>query len=85
MPRYFFHVHDGTASRDTEGTQLADIYAAQEEAIRTSGELLREIGGKFWNGEEWSLEVTDEAGRVLFTLRFVAKEGDDPREPSRAP
>jgi hypothetical protein len=36
MPRYFFHVHDGTASRDTEGTELRDIYTAQAEAIHLS-------------------------------------------------
>jgi hypothetical protein len=35
------------------------------------------MGGKFWNGEEWSLEVTDEAGRILFTLRFSAEEATD--------
>ncbi len=74
MPRYFFHVHDGSSTRDHEGTELPDIFAAQEEAILLSGELLREMGGKFWNGEEWSLEVTDEAGRILFTLRFTAEE-----------
>ena len=74
MPRYFFHVHDGSSTRDEEGTELPDIFAAQEEAIHLSGELLREMGGKFWNGTEWGLEVTDEAGRMLFTLRFSAEE-----------
>ena len=77
MPRYFFHVHDGTSKRDDEGTDLPDIFAAQEEAIRMSGALLGEMGGTFWNGEEWSLEVSDEAGRLLFTLRFTAEEGPD--------
>jgi hypothetical protein len=75
MPRYFFHVHDGTSTRDKEGTKLLDIYTVQEEAIRLSGELLRELGAKFWDGLEWSLEVTDEAGRILFNLRFSAEEG----------
>ena len=77
MPRYFFHVHDGSSTLDSEGTELPDIFAAQEEAILLSGELLREMGGKFWNGEEWSLEVTDEAGRILFILRFSAEERTD--------
>jgi hypothetical protein len=40
------------AQLDSEGTELRDIYAAQEEALRLSGELLREMDGKFWNGEE---------------------------------
>ena len=81
MPRYFFHVHDGTSTRDIVGTELPDIFAAQDEAIRTSGELLREMGGKFWDGTEWSLEVTDEAGRVFFRLRFTAEEGTNLGDP----
>ena len=47
MPRYFFHVCDGFSTKDTDGTELPDIYAAQEEAIRLSGELLREMGEEF--------------------------------------
>lgn len=77
MPRYFFHVHDGTSTKDAVGTELPDIFAAQLEAIQTSGELLREMGHKFWDGTEWSMEVTNEAGRVLFVLRFSAEERTD--------
>lgn len=44
MPRYFFHVTDGYSIRDAEGTELPDIYAAQDQAIRTSGEILRDMG-----------------------------------------
>ena len=81
MPRYFFHVHDGSSTKDNEGTELLDIFEAQEEAIRLSGALLSELGGKFWDGTEWSMEVTDEAGQVLFVLRFSAKEQTDLNEP----
>ena len=75
MPRYFFHVEDGFSTKDVEGTELPDIYMAQEEAIRLSGELLREMGGKFWNGTAWRLTVTDETGSILFRLRFSADKG----------
>jgi hypothetical protein len=74
MPRYFFHVIDGYTARDTDGTDLPDIYAAQEQAIHMSGEILRDMGGKFWNGTEWKLEVADEYGQILFVLRFSAEE-----------
>ena len=74
MPRYFFNVYDGYSSLDQDGTELPDIYTAQNEAIRLSGEILREEGGKFWNGTEWKLEVTDLSGVVLFVLRFSAQE-----------
>ncbi|MBM6583795.1 hypothetical protein ILT44_26695 [Microvirga sp. BT689] len=78
MPRYFFHILDGYSVRDTEGTELPDIYAAQDQAIRTSGEILRDMGAEFWNGTEWKLEVTDESGQILFVLRFSAEERLDP-------
>ena len=74
MPRYFFHVKDGYSVRDDEGTELPDIYTAQAEAIRMSGEILRDMGAKFWNGTEWSLEVADGGGEVLFVLRFSAEK-----------
>ena len=74
MPRYFFNVYDGYSSLDKDGTELSGIYTAQNEAIRLSGEILREEGGKFWNGTEWKLEVTDVSGAVLFILRFSAHE-----------
>ena len=74
MPRYFFHVLDGYSARDDEGTEFPDIYTAQAEAIRTSGEILRDMGAKFWDGTEWRLEVAGDHGQVLFVIRFSAEE-----------
>lgn len=79
MPRYFFHIEDGHSFRDEEGTVLPDIYTAQGEAVRLSGEVLRDLGAKFWDGTEWRLTVTDEGGAVLFVLRFSADEGAEVR------
>ena len=74
MPRYFFHVIDGTSSCDETGTELPDIYTAQAQAIRLSAEILQEMGARFWSGTEWKVEVTDEQGRILFVLHFSAEE-----------
>lgn len=74
MPRYFFDVEDGHSTIDAEGTELPDVYAAQAEAIRFSGEVLRDMGARFWNDTEWRLKVRDESGRFLFVLRFSAEE-----------
>ena len=46
------------------------------------------MGGKFWDGTDWKLEVADEHGQVLFVLRFSAEEHlalTDPRSDSSAP
>ncbi len=74
MPRYFFHVIDGTSARDEDGTELASIYVAQAEAIRLSGEILRDMGARFWDGTQWRLEVADEQDQVLFVQHFSAEE-----------
>ena len=74
MPRYFFNIYDGHSELDDTGTELSDIYAAHAAAIVFSGEVLRDMGAKFWNGTNWKLEVTAEDGAVLFVLRFSAEE-----------
>ena len=74
MPRYFFHIFDGDPDPDLEGTEFADIYLAQAEAIRMSGEVMRDLGSKFWDGAEWRLEVADADGRKLFIIHFSAEE-----------
>jgi uncharacterized protein DUF6894 len=76
IPRYFFHVYDGHSDPDKDGMEMADIYQAQAQAIKMSGEILRDMGAEFWDGTAWRMEVADESGRVLFTLRFSAEEHD---------
>lgn len=78
MPRYFFNIIDGHSSIDDIGTELVDIYSAHEESIRLAGGILREMGGKFWNGTQWRVEVTDENGTILFKLHFSAEEASLP-------
>jgi hypothetical protein len=74
LPRYFFQIFDGVSMPDLEGTECADIYVAQSEALRMSGEIMRDLGSRFWDGPEWRLEVTDADGRKLFVIRFSAEE-----------
>ena len=40
MPRYFFHVQDGSDFPDLQGTVLDDLPAARLEAVRFAGSLL---------------------------------------------
>ena len=72
MPKYFFHIHDGQSFPDEEGTDLANLAAARLEAIQLTGQMLKDDSGAFWNGEDWRVQVTDEAGMTLFTLHFMA-------------
>ena len=82
MPRYFFHVHDGKDLPDHEGTELPDLASARKEAVALAAGLLGDRPDVFWDAADWRLDVEDEAGRVLFSLRFsaVAAPVVDPRD-----
>ncbi len=69
MPRFFFHVREGTdVSRDTEGQELPDVAAARREAICTNREMLGErlLHGGSLNQRQ--IEIADETGQVVDTV-----------------
>lgn len=72
MARYFFQVHDGKDYPDEEGLELPSLGAVRERAVRYAGELLMVSGSNFWDGHDWSMDVTDDRGLTLFTLHFLA-------------
>lgn len=74
MPRYFFHVDDGDFVADETGTALESRDAARTVAVQAAAEVLADLDGKFWNAgdAQWRMHVTDEAGTLMFTLRFAA-------------
>jgi hypothetical protein len=84
MPRYFFHVIDGRKIIDNEGSELADLKQARIEAIHLAGSILRDEGDKFWNGEQWHMNVTDASGLSVLKLRFSAEDQDTAPEEDHA-
>jgi hypothetical protein len=74
MPRYFFHVRDGFERLDREGVELPGIDEARVAAVVASGEALRDHGRAFWDGTEWLMWVTDDAGETVCGLRFSAEQ-----------
>jgi hypothetical protein len=76
MPRYFFHIHDGQEILDHEGTVVASPDEARAEAITMAGAMLKEKGRSFWTGTEWRMRVTDDVGKVVCSLDFVARDGE---------
>ena len=61
MPRYFFHfVWGNAAARDTEGFELEGLWAAYLHAL----EILNRVRVEFPDaGDDWIIEISDEAGR----------------------
>jgi hypothetical protein len=68
MARYYFHVHDGIDMPDDEGTDFVDDGAARAAAIVAAGEMLRDLGIKYWEHSDWSMEVTDQVGATVCKL-----------------
>jgi hypothetical protein len=72
MPRYFFHVRNHVHTRDTEGTELADVAAARHEALADIEDIKRSefdnLDGH-WDG--WSIEVCDEDDLVLLIVPLI--------------
>ncbi|GLS45547.1 hypothetical protein GCM10007884_35380 [Methylobacterium brachythecii] len=82
VPRFHFHIYDGFTARDPNGTELPDYDAARRTALRMAGELLKEEGREVKLGEEWRLEVTDDADLVLFRIDFNITEAPAVPKPS---
>ena len=74
LPRYHFNVHDGVDLPDPEGSEFPDRDAAWSEAVRCCGEMLKDVDGRLERNAEWRMDVTDEDGQAVFTLRFVGTE-----------
>ena len=74
MPKFYFQLTDGlTKIRDSGGQAFANASAAREHAA-TCTEAFRSRAAQF-NGNEglyWSVQVVDETGAQIFTLRLGA-------------
>jgi len=68
------HVADGSSFPNLQGTELPNSDAARLEAVRFSGQWLRDVAAGFWAGQEWSMRVVDDTDLTLFTLMFVATD-----------
>ena len=78
MPRYFFHVHNGTDRTDNEGSEFPDVEAAVEHARDYARSHLAEAGNDPDRiAPSQRVEIEDDDGPAA-TVRFadVARAGD---------
>lgn len=79
MSLFFFNVFDGHSATDTEGTELPNRQSARREAIRLAGHVLYDEADRFFPDEDWRLEVTDTAGRLVLALDLFLTEAPSVR------
>jgi hypothetical protein len=71
MPRYFFHVCNGTGLvEDEEGQEIADEETARTIAVKEARELMSEEMRAGELNVASFIEVQNEKGEYLFTLQF---------------
>jgi len=69
--RFFFHLDDGIANNDIDGTELPDMASVKAETSRLCGTMLADAGRDFWLNPDWRIRVTDETGHAVLTLTLV--------------
>jgi hypothetical protein len=74
MPRYFLRVPDGRyAGASDLGIDLADQEAAEAEAIRVCGDLVRGVSLDLKENTDWRIELLDESRKPVFRIRLLAE------------
>lgn len=72
MPRFQFQVRNESHVWLAEVVELAGADEARVEAARRVGDLLSKCAAKLMSDEEWRMDVTDDAGSVLFVIHIPA-------------
>jgi hypothetical protein len=74
MPKYLIRFCDGQSALDQDKyeTELSDLVAAKRQATKLVGEMLQSYPDRFWDTRAWTVDVMDQAGRVLFTVLALA-------------
>lgn len=74
MPHY--HIELRTAERvwDTLDVERADVDALRVEMARFVGQMLRDHAKQVWADQDWRIDVTDEAGLILYVMHVSATD-----------
>jgi len=80
MANYHFQFIDATHVSDGGALDLPDDDAARLEAELEAGDLLNDPGEGDWHS--WTVQVTDETGRHITSLRIGDLQGRQPASAS---
>ena len=73
MPRYFYHITNGTRHHDDEGTELPNLEEARRQGMEAAGEMVNN-DPHIWRHKDWNIEIADAEGQTLLTLLFSLRE-----------
>jgi hypothetical protein len=73
MPVYYFVIQPDQFPTDPDPVELPDDRAAWKEAVRSAGEIIKDLDGSFEVGSEWSLQIQDAEHKPLSTIKIIAE------------
>ncbi|MGA0607540.1 DUF6894 family protein [Phenylobacterium sp. VNQ135] len=73
METFYFHSSGALPHRDDEGVELPNRGAAEVEALRVVGELLKDGQGWLWGPEPLVLQVTDADAEEILRVEVSAR------------
>ncbi|MBB5710821.1 DUF6894 family protein [Sphingomonas xinjiangensis] len=74
MPRFHFRVLSGSQEHLADWWELPDVPDMKACAFRLAGDLIRDLPGSGSCDLDMEMNVTNDAGLVLFTITMVALE-----------
>jgi hypothetical protein len=74
MPTYHFNLDNSHREPDTEGTELGNLDEARVQAVIFAGAHLRDHPELVWDGKRFSVDVTDDEHRILFSVLVETKD-----------
>lgn len=74
MPRYHFHIEDGVAYRDEDGTELSGVETARRHAALVAAGHLRDHPCDVWGERTLTVTVQDHRGLTLFTVTVAGHD-----------
>lgn len=74
MPVYHFNLDNHHRELDAEGTELRNADEARIQAVIFAGAYLRDNPQLVWDGRRFSVDVTDDDQRQLFSVVVEASE-----------
>jgi hypothetical protein len=71
-----YHIELRTADQvwETLDVERDDVTSLRIEMARFVGELLKDHAGKIWADKDWRVDVTDEAGLILYVMNIFATD-----------
>jgi hypothetical protein len=74
MPKYNINVRTASHIADTTAIERPTLDELRLEMARFVGELLKDHAELIWEDQDWQVDVSDEAGLILYVLNVSASE-----------